>query len=77
MLAPRLLRLDSMAGVLNHLPDSGVIEWVVHPGMADESLIGRDDYRTARVKELESLTNPRASRLETPASESHQQIASA
>jgi len=59
MLAPRLLRLDfPWRAFLNHLPDSGVIEWVVHPGMADESLIGRDDYRTARVKELESLTNP-------------------
>jgi predicted glycoside hydrolase/deacetylase ChbG (UPF0249 family) len=38
------------------LPDSGVIEWVVHPGLPDETLEGRDDYRAARATELEALT---------------------
>ncbi|MGD0540483.1 MAG: ChbG/HpnK family deacetylase [Tepidisphaeraceae bacterium] len=58
MLAPRLLQQDfPWQGFLNHLPVSGVVEWVVHPGMADDTLIGRDDYRTGRVKELESLTH--------------------
>jgi predicted glycoside hydrolase/deacetylase ChbG (UPF0249 family) len=38
------------------LPDSGVIEWIVHPGLPDESLEGRDDYRVARATELEALT---------------------
>ncbi|MGD0463084.1 MAG: ChbG/HpnK family deacetylase [Tepidisphaeraceae bacterium] len=59
ILAPRLLRRDfPWQGFLNQLPDSGVMEWVVHPGMADDTLIGRDDYRAGRVKELESLTHP-------------------
>jgi predicted glycoside hydrolase/deacetylase ChbG (UPF0249 family) len=38
------------------LPDSGVIEWIVHPGLPDESLEGREDYRVARATELEALT---------------------
>jgi chitin disaccharide deacetylase len=59
MLGQRLHQQDfPWQGFLDHLPNSGVIEWVVHPGMADDSLIGRDDYRAGRVKELESLTNP-------------------
>jgi chitin disaccharide deacetylase len=59
MLGQRLLQQDfPWQPFLNHLPNSGMIEWVVHPGMADDSLIGRDDYRAGRVKELESLTNP-------------------
>jgi predicted glycoside hydrolase/deacetylase ChbG (UPF0249 family) len=40
------------------LPTSGVIEWVVHPGLADETLAGRDDYNAARAAELEALTSP-------------------
>jgi predicted glycoside hydrolase/deacetylase ChbG (UPF0249 family) len=42
---------------LRHLPERGVIEWVVHPGMADASLEGRDGYRRGRVVELEALTS--------------------
>jgi hypothetical protein len=41
---------------LEHLRRDGVIEWVVHPGLADETLIGRDSYGGERVKELEALT---------------------
>lgn len=63
MLAPRLLRQDfPWQGYLNHLPNSGVIEWVVHPGMPDDTLIGRDDYRAQRVRELESLTLPQGAK---------------
>jgi predicted glycoside hydrolase/deacetylase ChbG (UPF0249 family) len=43
---------------LENLPPSGVIEWIVHPGLADETLAGRDDYRAARQSELTALTNP-------------------
>jgi predicted glycoside hydrolase/deacetylase ChbG (UPF0249 family) len=45
---------------LRHLPATGVVEWVVHPGLPDDSLKGRDDYRAQRAKELEALTNPEA-----------------
>jgi predicted glycoside hydrolase/deacetylase ChbG (UPF0249 family) len=38
------------------LPETGVIEWVVHPGLPDETLEGRDDYNAARATELEALT---------------------
>jgi predicted glycoside hydrolase/deacetylase ChbG (UPF0249 family) len=41
---------------LSALPETGVIEWVVHPGLPDETLPGRDDYQAARAKELEALT---------------------
>jgi hypothetical protein len=43
---------------LRKLPQAGVIEWIVHPGLPDETLIGRDGYRTERAKELEALTSP-------------------
>jgi predicted glycoside hydrolase/deacetylase ChbG (UPF0249 family) len=43
---------------LDALPTSGVIEWVVHPGLADETLKGRDDYDVARAVELKTLTSP-------------------
>ena len=42
---------------LSHLPSTGVIEWVVHPGLPDDTLKGRDDYRAERAKELEALTS--------------------
>lgn len=42
---------------LRQLPEIGVVEWVVHPGLPDETLIGRDGYRTERTKELEALTS--------------------
>jgi predicted glycoside hydrolase/deacetylase ChbG (UPF0249 family) len=43
---------------LSALPESGVIEWVVHPGLPDETLRDRDDYHTARPVELAALTSP-------------------
>ncbi|HSV15782.1 MAG TPA: ChbG/HpnK family deacetylase [Tepidisphaeraceae bacterium] len=58
MLAPRdLRRAFPWAKYLAKLPQSGVVEWVVHPGEADDTLHGRDGYRTERVKELEALTS--------------------
>ena len=32
---------------LENLPQEGVVEWVVHPGLPDKTLAGRDDYRAA------------------------------
>jgi predicted glycoside hydrolase/deacetylase ChbG (UPF0249 family) len=59
MLAPRdLQRNFPWEKFLKHLPTTGVVEWVVHPGLPDDSLNGRDGYRTERAKELEALTNP-------------------
>jgi chitin disaccharide deacetylase len=59
MLPPRFgLREFPWQEYLNHLPNFGVIEWIVHPGLADETLFGRDDYVAQRISELESLTNP-------------------
>jgi hypothetical protein len=43
---------------LNNLPSSGPIEWVVHPGLPDDTLNGRDGYRAERAKELDALTSP-------------------
>jgi chitin disaccharide deacetylase len=43
---------------LKAMPRTGVIEWVVHPGFADPTLAGRDDYRAQRLKELQAITNP-------------------
>ncbi len=40
------------------LPSKGVIEWVVHPGLPDPTLPGRDDYHAARATELTALTSP-------------------
>jgi hypothetical protein len=48
---------------LRHLPQRGVMEWVVHPGLADETLIGRDSYGGGRVKELEALTGEAGKRV--------------
>jgi predicted glycoside hydrolase/deacetylase ChbG (UPF0249 family) len=45
---------------LGGLPDSGIIEWVVHPGLPDETLVGRDDYQAGREKELKALTDSTA-----------------
>jgi chitin disaccharide deacetylase len=47
---------------LKHLPESGVIEWVVHPGHEDETLIPRDTYITERAVELHALTDPSTTR---------------
>jgi len=38
------------------LPDTGTVEWVVHPGLPDDTLTGRDDYNAERATELEALT---------------------
>lgn len=43
---------------LQLLPESGVVEWVVHPGRYDESLVGRDSYISQRQQELQALTQP-------------------
>jgi len=43
---------------LTALPASGSMEWMVHPGFYDESLVGRDNYIKARVLELAALTSP-------------------
>ena len=40
------------------LPPHGSVEWMVHPGFYDESLIGRDSYIRQRVLELSALTSP-------------------
>jgi predicted glycoside hydrolase/deacetylase ChbG (UPF0249 family) len=43
---------------LQRLPDFGVVEWVVHPGLPDETLRGRDSYSVQRWAELRSLIDP-------------------
>jgi predicted glycoside hydrolase/deacetylase ChbG (UPF0249 family) len=40
------------------LPPRGEVEWMVHPGFYDESLIDRDSYIHQRVLELLALTSP-------------------
>lgn len=42
----------------DHLPPTGIVEWVVHPGLPDETLLGRDNYTAHRAAELHSLTQP-------------------
>jgi predicted glycoside hydrolase/deacetylase ChbG (UPF0249 family) len=42
---------------LHNLPKQGVVEWVVHPGMSDPTLAGRDSYQIERTLELEALTS--------------------
>ncbi len=42
---------------LDRLPATGVVEWIVHPGFRDPTLVGRDDYLAEREDELELLTN--------------------
>jgi predicted glycoside hydrolase/deacetylase ChbG (UPF0249 family) len=51
-----LLRPFPWDRYLKALPDTGVVEWVVHPGLPDETLAGRDDYNAARSVELQALT---------------------
>lgn len=43
---------------LHMLPESGVVEWVVHPGNYDQTLIGRDSYISQREQELQALKQP-------------------
>jgi chitin disaccharide deacetylase len=40
---------------LEYLPQNAVVEWIVHPGLPDETLAGRDSYRARRPLELEYL----------------------
>jgi chitin disaccharide deacetylase len=59
MLAARdLRRAFPWRKYLKRLPSCGVVEWVVHPGLPDDTLNGRDGYRTERARELEALTSP-------------------
>jgi predicted glycoside hydrolase/deacetylase ChbG (UPF0249 family) len=59
MLAGRDLEQDfPWKRFLEHLPQSGIVEWIVHPGLPDETLIGRDDYETERATELKALIEP-------------------
>jgi predicted glycoside hydrolase/deacetylase ChbG (UPF0249 family) len=46
------------ARFLRHLPSTGVVEWCVHPGEPDDTLVGRDGYVAARAAELAALTGP-------------------
>ena len=43
---------------LAHLPDGGVVEWMVHPGRPDPALRGVDGYVEGRVVEWRALTAP-------------------
>ena len=45
---------------LGRFPRSGTVEWVVHPGLLDDTLVGEDHYITERVRELEVLTSTAA-----------------
>ena len=59
MLDPADFKLDfPWRAYFEVLPESGVVEWIVHPGFADETLKGRDDYLAERAVELDRLTNP-------------------
>jgi predicted glycoside hydrolase/deacetylase ChbG (UPF0249 family) len=44
------------ADYLGRLPVEGTVEWVVHPGFEDPTLIGRDSYSRQRVLEVQTLT---------------------
>jgi predicted glycoside hydrolase/deacetylase ChbG (UPF0249 family) len=54
------------AHYLSGLPGHGAIEWVVHPGLPDESLAGRDSYVVQRSRELDALTNPQGRQIWEP-----------
>ncbi len=61
MIAPADLgRPSPWAAFLANLPAAGVVEWCVHPGEADETLVGRDPYVAQRPIELAALTDPAA-----------------
>jgi predicted glycoside hydrolase/deacetylase ChbG (UPF0249 family) len=56
MLGARDLRREfAWQEYLELLPRRGAVEWVVHPGLEDPTLAGRDGYRAQRVVELEGL----------------------
>jgi predicted glycoside hydrolase/deacetylase ChbG (UPF0249 family) len=46
---------------LECLPPGCIVEWVVHPGLPDDSWAGRDPYVRRRPMELATLTNPECS----------------
>ncbi len=54
-------RPQPWSNYLEHLPDKGEIEWFVHPGELDESLVGRDSYIRERLFELDALVRLGAS----------------
>jgi predicted glycoside hydrolase/deacetylase ChbG (UPF0249 family) len=59
MLSPHDLRSSfPWKHYLENLKTIGVVEWIVHPGLDDPSLIGRDSYQRQRVTELNALTSP-------------------
>lgn len=43
---------------LDRLSAGGLVEWVVHPGLPDDSWAGRDPYVSRRPMELHALTDP-------------------
>ncbi len=45
-------------GYLKNLKTVGVVEWIVHPGLDDPTLAGRDAYGPQRITELHALTSP-------------------
>jgi hypothetical protein len=53
-----LLQENPWEEYLAALPARGSVEWMVHPGFYDESLLGRDNYIDGRVRELAALTRP-------------------
>jgi hypothetical protein len=57
MIGPADLRRPSPWGrFLSNLPTTGIVEWCVHPGEMDETLVGRDPYVAQRAVELTALT---------------------
>lgn len=45
--------------LLDHLPQhASNVEWIVHPGHEDPTLVGRDGYIAGRIIECAALTNP-------------------
>jgi predicted glycoside hydrolase/deacetylase ChbG (UPF0249 family) len=58
MIEPRCLRSPGpWDPYIQRLPETGVVEWVVHPGLPDETLRGRDLYIAERPLELQRLTD--------------------
>ena len=53
--ARELKQPQPWADYFNHLPGHGAIEWFVHPGEQDDSLVGRDTYIGERQVELDAL----------------------
>jgi hypothetical protein len=59
MIEPRTLRVPGpWDPYIRLLPRTSAVEWVVHPGLTDESLCGRDRYIAERPLELQRLTDP-------------------